>query len=98
MEPHTLALLEFHRIVAELAELCLSEGGRRALAAQRIDTEPAQVSARLDQAVQFRTILDSTQAFPQLWLFFLGTLFIVVTLALPNGVVGLLRRRKERTR
>jgi len=39
-----------------------------------------------------------TQAFPQLWLFFLGTLFIVVTLALPNGVVGLLRRRKERTR
>jgi len=39
-----------------------------------------------------------TQAFPQLWLFFLGTLFIVVTLALPNGVVGLLRRRKEQAR
>jgi len=33
-----------------------------------------------------------TQAFPQLWLFFLGTLFIVVTLALPGGVVGLFRR------
>jgi len=32
-----------------------------------------------------------TVAFPEFWLFFLGALFIAVTLFLPNGVVGLLR-------
>jgi len=30
-----------------------------------------------------------TVAFPEYWLFFLGAMFIVVTLFLPNGVVGL---------
>ncbi len=39
-----------------------------------------------------------TQAFPQLWLFFLGLLFIVVTLALPRGVVGLLSDWRDRRR
>jgi urea transport system permease protein len=47
-----------------------------------------------------------TVAFPEFWLYFLGALFIAVTLFLPNGLVGLLRRpggiggllrRKERT-
>jgi urea transport system permease protein len=33
-----------------------------------------------------------TQAFPEFWLFFLGLLFILVTLLLPQGVIGLLRR------
>jgi urea transport system permease protein len=33
-----------------------------------------------------------TQAFPEYWLYFLGALFIAVTLFLPNGIVGLLRR------
>lgn len=47
-----------------------------------------------------------TVAFPEYWLYFLGALFIAVTLFLPNGMVGLLRkpggiagllrRRKER--
>ena len=36
-----------------------------------------------------------TQAFPEFWLYFLGMLFIAVTLFLPHGIVGLLRRRKE---
>jgi urea transport system permease protein len=36
-----------------------------------------------------------TAAFPEFWLFFLGALFIAVTLFLPNGLIGLLRRRKE---
>jgi urea transport system permease protein len=36
-----------------------------------------------------------TQAFPEFWLYFLGALFIAVTLFLPNGIVGLLRRKKE---
>jgi len=34
-----------------------------------------------------------TVAFPEYWLFFLGALFIAVTLFLPNGLVGLFRRR-----
>ena len=33
-----------------------------------------------------------TQVFPEYWLFFLGALFIAVTLFLPNGIVGLLRK------
>ena len=36
-----------------------------------------------------------TQAFPEYWLFFLGLLFILVTLFLPQGVLGLINRRKE---
>jgi urea transport system permease protein len=38
-----------------------------------------------------------TQAYPEYWLFFLGLLFILVTLLLPKGVAGVssaLRRRK----
>jgi urea transport system permease protein len=33
-----------------------------------------------------------TVAFPEFWLYFLGALFIAVTLFLPDGIVGLLRR------
>jgi urea transport system permease protein len=33
-----------------------------------------------------------TQAFPEIWLYFLGLLFILVTLFLPQGVVGLVNR------
>jgi len=40
-----------------------------------------------------------TQAFPEIWLYFLGALFIAVTLFLPEGIIGLMRRlrgkRKE---
>ena len=38
-----------------------------------------------------------TGAFPEVWLFALGALFVLVTLFLPNGLVGLLpnRRRKN---
>jgi len=36
-----------------------------------------------------------TQVFPEFWLYFLGALFIAVTLFLPHGIVGLFRRRKE---
>jgi urea transport system permease protein len=35
---------------------------------------------------------------PEFWLFFLGALFIAVTLFLPNGIIGLaakLRRTKK---
>ena len=37
-----------------------------------------------------------TVAFPEFWLYFLGALFIAVTLFLPQGIVGLLRRRNTK--
>jgi len=33
-----------------------------------------------------------TVSFPEYWLYFLGALFIVVTLYMPQGVVGLVRK------
>jgi urea transport system permease protein len=36
-----------------------------------------------------------TVAFPEYWLYFLGALFILVTLYLPQGILGLLRRSKK---
>ena len=36
-----------------------------------------------------------TAAFPEFWLYFLGALFIAVTLFLPNGIIGLLRKKRE---
>ena len=37
-----------------------------------------------------------TGALPEIWLFALGALFILVTLFMPNGVLGLFRRREKR--
>ena len=37
-----------------------------------------------------------TGALPEIWLFALGALFILVTLFLPHGVLGLFRRREKR--
>jgi urea transport system permease protein len=39
-----------------------------------------------------------TQAFPEYWLYFLGALFIAVTLFMPQGIVGLMRRFKKEER
>jgi urea transport system permease protein len=36
-----------------------------------------------------------TQAFPEFWLYFLGAMFIAVTLFLPHGIVGLLKKTRE---
>ncbi|MTJ80377.1 MAG: urea ABC transporter permease subunit UrtC [Telmatospirillum sp.] len=38
-----------------------------------------------------------TGAFPDAWLFFLGALFIAVTLVLPDGLVGLAARLRQKT-
>jgi len=38
-----------------------------------------------------------TQVFPEYWLFFLGAIFILVTLFLPQGVAGLISRFKARS-
>jgi urea transport system permease protein len=35
-----------------------------------------------------------TSALPSLWLFALGAMFIFVTLFMPRGIMGLVRRRK----
>jgi urea transport system permease protein len=35
---------------------------------------------------------------PEIWLFTLGAVFIVVTLLLPDGIVGLLKRRLQEQR
>ncbi|MEK8024858.1 urea ABC transporter permease subunit UrtC [Pseudaquabacterium rugosum] len=37
-----------------------------------------------------------TVAFPEFWLYFLGALFIAVTLFLPQGIIGLLRKATEK--
>jgi urea transport system permease protein len=37
-----------------------------------------------------------TEAFPEYWLYFLGALFVLATLFLPQGVVGLLQRFRSR--
>jgi urea transport system permease protein len=34
-------------------------------------------------------------AFPEFWLYFLGLLFVLVTLFLPHGIAGLLRKKAE---
>ncbi len=39
-----------------------------------------------------------TMAFPEYWLFFLGAIFIAVTLFLPHGVVGAWKQIRERIR
>ncbi len=39
-----------------------------------------------------------TGAFPEIWLYFLGALFVVVTLILPEGIVGLSSRLAKRWR
>ncbi len=36
-----------------------------------------------------------TQAYPEYWLYFLGVLFVLVTLFLPQGIAGILRRWKK---
>jgi DNA mismatch repair protein MutS2 len=64
MDAHTLRLLEFGRVVAELGEICLSEGGRAALREETISTDPVEVSGRVGLAVAFRALLESGSAFP----------------------------------
>src|SRR5437762_1216007 len=39
-----------------------------------------------------------TQMIPEFWLYFLGALFIAVTLFLPHGIVGFMRRKKAEAR
>ena len=49
------------------------------------DTTPSQ-PPRIDRSAGFRRL-------PDYWLFALGGLFVVVTLFLPNGIIGLVRKK-----
>ena len=37
-----------------------------------------------------------TAALPEVWLFALGALFVLVTIFLPKGVIGLLNRKGQK--
>ncbi len=52
------------------------------------------VGAFIDNGAKSRL----TVAYPEFWLYFLGALFIAVTLYLPNGVVGLVNKFRSQSR
>ena len=59
MDEHTLGLLEFPKVLEELAGLCVSPQGAGLLKAQPIHTEKESVAETIDLAVEFRAILES---------------------------------------
>ena len=64
MDEHTLALLEFPRIIDELAALCVSPEGAAALRGQPLATEPEALADSLALALEFRAILESGDSLP----------------------------------
>jgi DNA mismatch repair protein MutS2 len=66
MDAHSVECLEFDKVRRELAENCLSEAGAGEIAGQEILRTPDAVADRLELAVAFRQVLESTSAFPQL--------------------------------
>ena len=64
MDEHTLALLEFPRILEELATLCVSPRGAALLAAQPIHVERGGVQEAHGLALAFRALLESGEALP----------------------------------
>jgi DNA mismatch repair protein MutS2 len=64
MDEHTLDLLEFTRVLGELAELCASQQGVELLRAQEILTDQAALGERLSLSLEFRAILESGRALP----------------------------------
>jgi DNA mismatch repair protein MutS2 len=59
VDEHTLSLLEFPKIIEELADLCVSPMGARLLRGQEILTSRAEISERLSLAGAFRGMLES---------------------------------------
>lgn len=66
MDEHTLALLEFPRVIEQLAGLCTSPQGRALLAREPILTDPAEVGAAHALALGMRAILESGEPVPGL--------------------------------
>jgi DNA mismatch repair protein MutS2 len=59
VDEHALALLEFPKIINELADLCVSPLGARLLRSQEILTSRPEISERLSFAGAFRGMLES---------------------------------------
>ncbi|HUI69867.1 MAG TPA: endonuclease MutS2 [Spirochaetia bacterium] len=66
MDEHTLALLEFPKIVEELAEACMSPMGASLVHSQEILTSPEGINERLALAEAFRVMLENGQEPPGL--------------------------------
>ncbi len=59
-----LALLEFPKIIDELAALCVSPEGAVALRGQPLLTEPKSLTDAHALALEFRAILESGESLP----------------------------------
>jgi DNA mismatch repair protein MutS2 len=66
MDPHTLELVGFPKVLQQLQESCLSEVGRDRLLAQEVSPDAGAVRDRLALAVAFRALLESGRSFPAL--------------------------------
>jgi DNA mismatch repair protein MutS2 len=64
MDETAIALLEFPKVRAEVAGLCVSAEGAALLERQPIATEQAEVAKAIELALQFRSILDSGAPMP----------------------------------
>jgi DNA mismatch repair protein MutS2 len=64
MDKHALELLEFPKILQELADLCVSPQGAALLRSQPFHVERAGLEESIGFALEYRTILDSGPTFP----------------------------------
>ncbi len=64
MDEHGRALLEFPKILAELAELCVSPQGAVLVRAQEILTEESALDERLDLVLECRSLIESSSSLP----------------------------------
>jgi len=58
MDEHTLALLEFGRVVAEVRDYCFSPEGAEVIAAQRVSVDGSEAAERLGLAAAFRALVE----------------------------------------
>jgi DNA mismatch repair protein MutS2 len=64
MDEHAIAVLEFPKILQQLAELCASPQGAELLRGQAILTDGAALDERLSLALEFRAVLESGRPLP----------------------------------
>jgi DNA mismatch repair protein MutS2 len=64
MDEHALKLLEFPKILSELAGLCVSLEGAALLRAQPIHTERESLNELFEMCLEFRAILESGDSLP----------------------------------
>jgi urea transport system permease protein len=53
------------------------------------------IGAVIGAILMTQTKSELSASYPDFWLFFLGALFIVVTVFLPGGIVGLIRQLRQ---